>query len=108
MAVLVAFVLAGTVYAGEKCCGAGKEAKDKESCAVKKAGKDACCKDKEEANEQAEAPKTIKGCEKMIADKTAELEKAEEGKKGEIQKEIDQLKEVLKDMKEFKKSNKEE
>ena len=43
----------------------------------------------------------------MIADKTAELKKAEEGKKGEIQKEIDQLKEVLKNLKEFKKSNKE-
>ena len=99
MAVLVAFVAGVSVYAVEKKSGTTKDAKDKSYVT-----KDM---DKEEAAEQAKSPKTIEECEKMIADKTAELKKADKGKKGEIQKEIDQLKEVLKNLKEFKKSNKE-
>ena len=102
--VLMAFGLWGTVYAGNESvktsdkAGTSKVSKDTE--------KPSNLEDEEEAAEQAKAPKTIKECEKMIAEKTAEMEKAEEGKKGGIQKEIDQLKEVLKNMREFKKSNK--
>ena len=101
MAVLVAFVVGVSVYAVEKSSDTSKDTKDKKASVTKDT-------DKEEVAEQAEAPKTIEACEKMIAEKTAELKKADKGKKGEIQKEIDQLKEVLKNLKEFKKSNKEE
>lgn len=95
----VAFAMvfsAQQVFAGEGCCGTEKKNVVKEDAA----------KDTELTSQK---PGSVKECKELIAQKEAELEnEADEAKKELIQKEINELKEMLKNMEMFDKSNKEE